>query len=123
MSNSTRSTWTFALVLFAALIALAPGVASAAESPAPVVTEPAPSLAVTPVDSTPAAPPTLQALMPPPVFLSTYVCSYEITACGSSGLYCSVVCNVGQTCHCVLLFGHLPDGSCYVQRVGPGICT
>ncbi|MFY9822611.1 MAG: hypothetical protein WAM82_14595 [Thermoanaerobaculia bacterium] len=122
MSNNNRPTSLLALVLFTALIALATGVAGAAESPSAAVTAPVTSLAVSPADPPPAALQTPLALTPPPVFLTTYLCSYEITACGASGLYCSVVCNVGQSCHCSLLFGHLPDGSCYVQRVGPGIC-
>jgi hypothetical protein len=122
MSNSNRPTWMFALVLLAALAALPTGVAGAAENPSVAVQAPATSVAVSPADPAPAAPQTPQELTPPPVFLSTYLCSYEITICGASGQFCSVVCNVGQRCHCSVLLGHLPDGSCYVQRVGPGFC-
>ncbi|HEX4959193.1 MAG TPA: hypothetical protein VF173_00040 [Thermoanaerobaculia bacterium] len=120
MSKRNGFAWKCSFALFAASLALAAGVAGAAENPGPAVTLPAASDSQASVS--PDAPSTPLVETPLPIFNSTYVCSYEITGCGASGLFCTVVCNVGQNCHCVVTYGHLADGSCYVQRVSPGFC-
>jgi len=97
-----------------AILALAAGAAFAADGG----TAAAPP--VSPAVSQPALQPT-----PAPLFLSTYTCTKDVLDPCTGQLYttCSIDCNVGQHCGCVVTYGKdTTDCGVYIVRVGRPFC-
>jgi hypothetical protein len=105
-----RAPLLLSLLLLAVLAAAA--VCSAAELTA---------LPMTPANAVQSLP---QQLLPPPIFLSTYLCTFTgyTPPCDGESFTCYVTCNVGQSCICIATMGQNPDGSCYIVRVSHGSC-
>jgi hypothetical protein len=101
------------------LIALCAVIALGAVSPAWAAEAPAAQTAASAAQAAP------EPAAPLPIFLTgTYLCSYNIINECTGGVagVCSKVCNVGQTCHCIVQYGIGPGGCTAVKHIYPPSC-